>query len=238
MERGRDGERRNSRSRRQRRTEGEPCPQAVARRPPVGVNCASSAESRLDAATPTGWRAPVRACGGNERGETGLSGPSFINRYVFPELSRFERKEERIEAWRVAAGGWFSVAVFVVCGFSPCLGTYPVRFLEPYLPPSLKGFGVPRVLLAVVAELIVLVPLVGCAYWITARKVRRSLRRSLVASGVPVCLHCGYDVRGQVEPRCPECGHEFDPKLRDLWEYLRSNRPDASTDPRELPTDR
>lgn len=24
--------------------------------------------------------------------------------------------------------------------------------------------------------------------------------------GIPVCMNCGYDLRGQVEPRCPECG--------------------------------
>ncbi|GMU82898.1 MAG: hypothetical protein AMXMBFR47_27690 [Planctomycetota bacterium] len=35
---------------------------------------------------------------------------------------------------------------------------------------------------------------------------RRRLREQLVASGVPLCLECGYDLRGQLEPRCPECG--------------------------------
>lgn len=26
------------------------------------------------------------------------------------------------------------------------------------------------------------------------------------------CLRCGYDLRGQTTPRCPECGLEFDPE--------------------------
>jgi len=26
------------------------------------------------------------------------------------------------------------------------------------------------------------------------------------------CASCGYDLRGQVEPRCPECGLQFDPE--------------------------
>jgi hypothetical protein len=28
-----------------------------------------------------------------------------------------------------------------------------------------------------------------------------------------LCLNCGYDLRGLTEPRCPECGKAFDPKL-------------------------
>jgi len=35
---------------------------------------------------------------------------------------------------------------------------------------------------------------------------RRLLREQLTARGVPICIGCGYDLRGQVEPRCPECG--------------------------------
>ena len=26
-----------------------------------------------------------------------------------------------------------------------------------------------------------------------------------------VCDSCGYDLRGQLEPRCPECGEPFEP---------------------------
>ena len=38
-------------------------------------------------------------------------------------------------------------------------------------------------------------------YWIIAETI----------TGPGDCLNCGYDLRGQVEPRCPECGSEFDP---------------------------
>ena len=27
------------------------------------------------------------------------------------------------------------------------------------------------------------------------------------------CVKCGYDLRGQTEPCCPECGNPFDPGL-------------------------
>ena len=42
-------------------------------------------------------------------------------------------------------------------------------------------------------------------FWLR-RLIQRNLREQLVARGVPICLECGYDLRGQVEPRCPECG--------------------------------
>lgn len=68
-------------------------------------------------------------------------------------------------------------------------------------------------------------------FWLFRPRIRRWLRRELIRRGVPVCLSCGYDLRGQVrvEPpprpwpkkpvehrfsahsqnveRCPECGH-------------------------------
>ena len=52
---------------------------------------------------------------------------------------------------------------------------------------------------------------VGLFCWI--RPYSRFLRRYLQERGVAVCLKCGYDLRGQNQPRCPECGCAFDPKL-------------------------
>lgn len=41
--------------------------------------------------------------------------------------------------------------------------------------------------------------------------LRRNLRRQLIERGVPICAECGYDLRGQTTPRCPECGREQSP---------------------------
>jgi hypothetical protein len=38
------------------------------------------------------------------------------------------------------------------------------------------------------------------------RPFQRYLREELNRHGIPVCPGCGYDLRAQVEPRCPECG--------------------------------
>lgn len=43
--------------------------------------------------------------------------------------------------------------------------------------------------------------------------IRRSLRYQLVRKGIPICIHCGYDLRGQVQYNCPECGTGFDERL-------------------------
>lgn len=44
-------------------------------------------------------------------------------------------------------------------------------------------------------------------------RIQRCLREQLVARGVPICLACGYDLRGQTIPRCSECGTECSPSL-------------------------
>ena len=49
--------------------------------------------------------------------------------------------------------------------------------------------------------------------WFWRRECRRYLREQLVACGVPICIKCGYDLRGQIEPRCPECGTPCDAEL-------------------------
>ena len=52
-------------------------------------------------------------------------------------------------------------------------------------------------------------PLATCIW-----KVHRSIvRRHLQAKGILICVKCGYNLKGQTEPRCPECGVPFDAGL-------------------------
>ena len=41
-------------------------------------------------------------------------------------------------------------------------------------------------------------------------KLRLSLRSELVRFGLQLCTACGYDLSGQRELRCPECGREIE----------------------------
>ncbi len=42
--------------------------------------------------------------------------------------------------------------------------------------------------------------------YLRIRPFRRFLRHQLHARGVPICLHCGYNLTGNVTAVCPECG--------------------------------
>ncbi len=46
--------------------------------------------------------------------------------------------------------------------------------------------------------------------WLFRRHAVALLRQRLLWLGVPLCRQCGYDLRGQAVPRCPECGRAFD----------------------------
>ncbi len=60
---------------------------------------------------------------------------------------------------------------------------------------------------AAIMLLWLLVPLV--CFLLIRNRLRRRLRQELVKIGVPICIQCAYDLRGQIEPRCPECGEPF-----------------------------
>jgi len=42
--------------------------------------------------------------------------------------------------------------------------------------------------------------------WIWRARCRRFLREQLLLRGIPVCLNCGYSLRGNESGVCPECG--------------------------------
>ena len=42
--------------------------------------------------------------------------------------------------------------------------------------------------------------------WAQKKRIQHEIRIALVKSGVPVCITCGYCLRGIVGSRCPDCG--------------------------------
>jgi len=50
----------------------------------------------------------------------------------------------------------------------------------------------------------------GSAHWLFSKPFQQHLRKRLLDRGVKVCMACGYDLRGQTECRCPECGTPFE----------------------------
>jgi hypothetical protein len=79
-----------------------------------------------------------------------------------------------------------------------------IRFFEWPLPRGIRTIPMGALVGGVVTYVVIRS---------TRHLVCRSLRLQLQEMGIPVCLHCGYDLRGQTDPRCPECGRPFDPAL-------------------------
>lgn len=71
------------------------------------------------------------------------------------------------------------------------------------------GVEVAAILCAVIP--LFLIPLLYARY---RKWMRVYLRQYLNDKGIAICRNCGYDLRGQVNPRCPECGAVFESK----WE--------------------
>ncbi len=131
--------------------------------------------------------------------------PKKLYGRLFPELARFESEKAQRRALFVATRhmglrGILWAALVLLWGLSVAL---VARFV-----------GIPDwALRYVVYPLLVALPAGSGPVWFGRRYVQRSLRRQLLERGVPICLRCGYDLRGQTEPRCPECGKPFDEAL-------------------------
>lgn len=132
-----------------------------------------------------------------------------------PELAQFDNDEQAQHALREIereAGNpaswhfWLAIAGLVVAAFS----TH--RAVQWMLRP----LGWPDILddlLAFAAAALV--------FWFVLRWLHRAggpeaLRRKLLERGIPVCLACGYSLRGQPSDstRCPECGTLIDERAR------------------------
>jgi hypothetical protein len=129
-----------------------------------------------------------------------------------PSLSRDERAEIMKETRRRMNRGWRTIAIgatapFVMTGSIYLAAVLPELLFRKRLPPPVLG------LLVLLSALLVLFVF----RFVALRMTRATLRDVLQERDTPICLHCGYDLRGQTEPRCPECGKPFDagrmPKL-------------------------
>jgi len=137
---------------------------------------------------------------------------SWIDNQLLPELERFPTDLQKEEALRTAKSqrptlllaSVFLVLVLATVGVMLYLTT-------TFLPPGRVSEFVGQMICQLLISLIM--AYMGIRLWVTP--IRRSLRRTLVNRGVPICIPCGYDLRGQDKAACPECGAPFDPKLLD-----------------------
>ncbi len=120
---------------------------------------------------------------------------------IFPELTRFHSGEERRAAWDHALGDVLRRPLFYLFLFMiVCCLAYGMSHLGRSAPGRWWVQALPQLLLYL------LVPLISAVAF--RRTVRQSLRKQLADQDVPICINCGYDLRGS-EDRCPECGTDF-----------------------------
>ncbi len=136
----------------------------------------------------------------------------------YPEFAYIEALERQDEAKALVekhfGGGLWGYFAFVIVGALP--GILIVQLYLTFAYSSTGGLLIGRHAETVLLILIVSLYAGGVrliSLHIFRNRVRRRLRELLISNGVPICLKCGYDLRGQAEARCPECGTAFDEEL-------------------------
>jgi hypothetical protein len=135
----------------------------------------------------------------------------LLARWLFPELSRFDDRTQRQAAWEGAANAnrlrfVRAVLMATIITMGCCVALFAgVDALRDRL-----GKWIITGIVTFVAVAVGGVATGLLAFGFVRRSVRRALRRQLTEAGMPMCVDCGYDLRGQTEPRCPECGTPFD----------------------------
>jgi len=127
---------------------------------------------------------------------------------TFPEMALFETDAERKAALKsvqrhLFGRNWrfwlYGLAVLIITAAA-----------APSVVQVVLGYGTRWGVSTWITAPLLVLALITVYYWgigmLWERSVQRFLRDRLRAAGVPVCLGCGYDLRGTEAPRCPECG--------------------------------
>ena len=121
----------------------------------------------------------------------------------FPELEHFQTPVARRRAFRRATRRALSTPLY--WGFAlacTALGVW-VKFVVERI------WHVPPLVLAILLGLYAGAAIGYGGIWAFRRRIRVLLRQKLIEEGVPVCVQCGYMLKGVILPRCPECGTAF-----------------------------
>jgi hypothetical protein len=141
--------------------------------------------------------------------EDNLDLPAFWYR-LFPEWRFVRSREELRKIKRAFRDRPTNIGLFVLY----CVFYLAVMAGLCYLVAVLLlTFGAPRWTITPLTGLTGALVGMTATVFLLYRPYVKFLREYLQAQGVPVCLKCGYDLRGQVEARCPECGTAFDARL-------------------------
>jgi len=135
----------------------------------------------------------------------------FILHLSPPENRLLENMEERRRAYgsmwrsfRKDRRNWVSISMCVL-GFAfiqrGCVGACALTAGGPW---SHVGFAMAIIVVTVLPLLVF-----PFTFILHRKRISMYLRKYLNEHGVPICMTCGYDLRGQVNAYCPECGTPF-----------------------------
>lgn len=128
----------------------------------------------------------------------------MLRTFWLPELDLFETTERRRAALRRSFKSVYSKVPFWLFVGAVLIGVVNLRL-------AIQAYGVLSFPIdALVAGLVAGVLGGLGTRWLFGNTLRNSLRQQLIQEGLSVCLCCGYDLHGQPELRCPECGTPFD----------------------------
>jgi peptidoglycan/LPS O-acetylase OafA/YrhL len=167
--------------------------------------------------------------------------------FDFPEAALFPTARASMDA--IKAAYWAERVRLVKVTAVPAglvVLVFMILLVAPLRGFLMKWFG--SLTTGASCVLIPLVVLSGAVWYggfraFVREPMRKRLRASLRSHGLLLCIHCGYDLRGVGESRCPECGDAFtkpqhspslDPtqtewkpwtKEGSLWSACRKERP-------------
>lgn len=149
------------------------------------------------------------------------------------ELSMFPSPEERQKAleelgrsfrwWEIALGIVATATAAIVVNFGLKIA---IKWAIPNVSRA-TGEALDMLRFVVMAIAVFLV-LRALHRW----GVRPALRQRLIQTGVPVCMGCGYLLRGLPETtaKCPECGRSVDETVRDILRQTRVSQHNDAAD--------
>ena len=128
---------------------------------------------------------------------------------LFPELKRIEDEAVRGEVYReasralVAKPTYWLALLGVPIGAS-ILGVLGLQVLQRYV-------NISNVVGTAVIGGVIGGTFTGSAQFLFRKPMQRKIRELLNERGIEICVHCGYDLRGNPDDTCSECGRATSP---------------------------
>ncbi|MGB0714303.1 MAG: hypothetical protein ACPGXK_00380 [Phycisphaerae bacterium] len=121
---------------------------------------------------------------------------------LFPELDRFEDKQQRMQisqqAWqRQLSRPMFWIGLLLY-------GALMVVFVYGMMTQVARRIPIPTYLYGGIVGGVFGGGFMAWLQWLLREPIRRELRRKLNEEGMPTCVGCGYDMRGSIGGRQPE----------------------------------